>query len=277
MILNKNQEDVLALENYSTKIKTMKKNIKKSLIGGFSLIGISFLVWLILLLNPSLMYGNHTDIGNVRIHHNHELAPEMKTVVAESIEIVKKSALYDADKRVNLCLKDSRYVNLLRRLSHGGIAATLLNNVGIFVEINPTENHAFWRWEINSNELRKWTLTELIAHEMTHAYQYNNNALMPIQVADWKVEGYAEYISRKERNDLKTNVLRLIEEEQKTKNGLPWTLFEDGTGTSTPYFRNWLMMEYMMDIKGMTYLEVVADKTPFETVKNDMITWAKSE
>ncbi|MFK7950943.1 MAG: collagenase [Saprospiraceae bacterium] len=253
----------------------MKKIIKKSLIGGFSLIGISFLIWLILLLNPSLMYGNHTDVGKVRIHHNETLTSEMTMIVEQSIELVKKSELYDADKRVDLCLNESKYVYLLQRLSHGGIAATLLNNVGIFVDINPAENYAFWRWEINDNELRKWKLTELIAHEMTHAYQYNDNAFMPLQVDTWKVEGYAEYISRTNRGDLKTNILRLIEEEQKESKGLPWIVLEDGTGTSKIYFRNWLMMEYMMTIKGMTYLEVAADKTPLDDVKNEMINWAK--
>lgn len=255
----------------------MKKNIKKSLIGGFSLIGIGFLVWLILLLNPSLMYANQTNIGKVRIHHNQPLVPEMKSIVEQSIEIVKRSELYDAEKSINLCLNDDKYINMLKQLSHGGIAATLLSNVGIFEDINPTKNYVFWRWEINERELRKWKLTELIAHEMTHAYQYNNNKFMTLQTDNWKVEGYAEYVSRINRGDLKTNVLRLLEEEEKHTNGLPWIVFEDGTGSPTYYFQNWLMMKYMMEIKGMTYLEVVADKTSLEAIKNEMIEWGKTD
>ena len=254
----------------------MKKLIKKFLIGSFSLIGISFIVWLVLLLNPSLMYANQTKVGKVRIHHNQPLAPEMKAVVAQSIEIVKRSELYDADKNIDLCLNDGKYINLLKQLSDGGVAATLLNNVGIFEDINPAENYAYWHWETNRNELRKWHLAELIAHEMTHVYQYNQNKFMPLQIDNWKVEGYAEYMSRVNRGDLKTNVLRLIEEEQKTTKGLPWVVFEDGTGSPTYYFQNWLMMEYMMTIKSMTYLEVAADKTALEVVKNEMIEWAKS-
>jgi len=252
----------------------MKKVIKKLLVGGSSLIGISFLLWLTLLLNPSLSYGHHTDIGIVSVHHNQPLAPEMRAIVEESIKLIEKSELYDTDVSIDLCLSDGNYINSLRRLSNGGVAATLLDNVGIFVEINPSQNHAFWRWEVNDYEFRKWDLTELIAHEMTHSYQYNENILMPIQVEHWKLEGYAEYISRINRSNLKSNILRLIKAEKTEMTGIPWITFEDGTGTSRLYFRNWLLMEYMMTVKNKTYLEVVADETPMDEIKNEMFAWA---
>ncbi len=107
----------------------------------------------------------------------------------------------------------------------------------------------------------KWNLTQLIAHEITHCLQYNKSGLLhanPIaRQPKWKWEGYPEYVARKHEASLVKNITYLLQTEQTDNNN--WITFNDSTGTVIPYYKYWLLVQYCIDIRKMTYDHLLKD------------------
>ena len=126
--------------------------------------------------------------------------------------------------------------------------------------------------ELNSY---KWNLTQLLAHEMTHCLQFEKLGLWkskPIaNIPNWKWEGYAEYISRQNTDqiDLPQNIARLIATDQNN-----WAInFSDNTIAPREYYNYWMLIQFCMDIKKMTYIQVLTDTTSEQSVRQEMMKW----
>ena len=89
----------------------------------------------------------------------------------------------------------------------------------------------------------------------------------------WKWEGYPEYVARQNRDqkDLNRNIEHLRTAEQTT--GETFVYFQDSTRTIIPYYRDWLLVQYCMDIKKMTYDDVLKDTTDAAILRAQMMQW----
>jgi len=88
------------------------------------------------------------------------------------------------------------------------------------------------------------------------------------------LEGYPEYISRqaklKDKNYSLTNeIKRFIELESKSEDGIVEVSEEHFM--PAVYYKGRLMIEYLMDIKGMTYTEILKDKRTEDQVFQEML------
>ena len=249
----------------------MLRTLKKMLIGVTSLLGFSCAFGLILLLNPSLSYAHQTQLNQVKVFHQQPLEPELKVALEKALTITSQSELFISEHPVKLCLNDgSRYPGLLGRM-RGGVAYTFLNHVVMNqCELDVQQNIVFWRWAVNQYEWRSWNLTELLAHELTHVYQNEKNTFDVLHHPSWKIEGYAEYIARKGRGPGSDLFEQWLKAENQNQTGLPWFTFEDGTGIPVSYMKNWLQVQYLMDVKGMSYREVLADTSSQNTLLEEM-------
>ncbi|MEI2708915.1 MAG: hypothetical protein V9E96_07855 [Chitinophagaceae bacterium] len=118
-------------------------------------------------------------------------------------------------------------------------------------------------------------MTQLLAHEMTHCLQFDKLGFWkskPIaNIANWKWEGYAEYVSRQntDQKDLSKNIARLIATDKSN-----WEInFGDSTIAPREYYDYWTLVQYCMDIKKMTYKQILADTTSEQTVRQEMMSW----
>ena len=96
----------------------------------------------------------------------------------------------------------------------------------------------------------------------------------------WKLEGYPEYISRKP--ELLHKDYRLINEieryvELENKATDIW-IVADESGCEAPdyYYKGRLMMEYLMDIKHLSYDEILKDTVSESAIFKEMIKWKDS-
>jgi predicted metalloprotease with PDZ domain len=148
------------------------------------------------------------------------------------------------------------------------------------VRIDPTGNLAFATFhkkcEVN--------LTYLFAHEMIHCLQAKKYGIMkfnPFRHPDfWKLEGYPEYISRKTKlssknYSLANEIERYIILENKATDR--WVSVEEG-GCESPnyYYKGRLMVEYLMDIKHLSYDQILKDTVSENTIFKEMIKWIDS-
>ena len=256
----------------------MFKKIKKVLLSLLAVLAVCFATGVFLLLNPGVLYAHKTEIGKFKIYHHQPLQEGIVETLAASLQIVEASELYKADKKLDICLGDgSKYPKIFEKLKGQGVGYSIMNKVILNADCYFKDNFAQWSWERNNFETRKWDLTELIAHEMAHVFQYYHQKTMPLKHPNWKIEGYAETVARKHRGTLKENVGHLLDAE---KNGIGywgWFTFEDETGIPISYLQNWVLVQYLMEIERLTFVEILEDDTLEEEVKKKMVQWYELE
>lgn len=127
-------------------------------------------------------------------------------------------------------------------------------------------------------------LTYLVAHEMIHNLQENKYGKLkfnPFSHPDfWKLEGYPEYVSRQVQLSTENySLVKEIERYVRLESNLTdkWIAVEH-SGCKAPkyYFKGRLMMEYLMDIKNLSYDQILADTTAEELIFEEILDWKES-
>ncbi len=240
------------------------------LIIGSTLLGLLLLgIVLTITLNPILTYDDKTIHGDFTIYHNRPVDPQLTAVLEKAEGLLKKSAFYKGNLNTDICLNDgSNYPKAIRMLLGPAFAWTIYDKVVLQGEMDCTENIA----ELNGY---KWNLIQLLAHEMTHRLQYDELGFRksnPIaRIPDWKWEGYAEYVSRQgiQQRELGKNMERLNNEVKSS-----WGIrFEDNTIVPRELYEYWIMVQYCLDIKQMTYPQLLSDPKDELTIKKEMRNW----
>ncbi len=235
-----------------------------------------------IILFPQLLFANKMKYKNFKVCSNDKIGYDIKIVLDNAMNLVQKSELYDSSYKYNIILCHNSFFNKIddKLLGNGRTARATLNNVIIKVRIDPKSNLAFptFRKECKVN------LTYLLAHEMIHCLQANKYGIMkfnPFRHPEfWKLEGYPEYISRKpglssKDYSLTGEIDRYVNLENKATD--IWILAEEG-GCEVPdyYYKGRLMMEYLMDIKHLSYDQILKDSISESTIYKEMIKWKDS-
>jgi hypothetical protein len=235
-----------------------------------------------IILCPQLLFANKMKYKNFWVCSNDKISYDIKIVLDSAMNLVQKSELYDSGYKYNIILCHNTFYNKIddRLLGIGPSARATLNNVVIKVRIDARSNLAFptFRKECEVN------LTYLIAHEMIHCLQAKKYGIMkfnPYRHPEfWKLEGYPEYVSRKtglpgKDYSLTNEIERYVNLENKATD--IWILAEEG-GCDVPgyYFKGRLMMEYLMDIKHLSYDQILKDTASESTIFKEMIRWKDS-
>src|SRR6185436_5923671 len=235
----------------------------------------------LILVFPQRLFANKIKYKEFTVCSNDKIDDNIKIVLDKAMDLVQQSELYDPGYKYNIILCHNTFYNKIDDLLGIGPAARArLNNVIVKVRIDPNSNLAFatFRKECEVN------LTDLLAHEMVHCLQANRYGLMkfnPFRHPEfWKLEGYPEYISRKPQlssNDysLTKEIERYVSLEKKAAD--VWILDEE-SGCESPnyYYKGRLMMEYLMDIKNLSYDQVLKDSVSEITIFKEMIKWNDS-
>ncbi len=247
----------------------MKRKIKKWALR-FTVTGLLIVgLLLIIILNPILTYANKTEHASFTIYHQKPIDSLLYVRLDEAAVLLQKSEFYRHNLKLDICLNDgSVYPTLIRKLRGRAFAWGFYDKVVLQGKMNEKGNYL----ELNGY---KWNLIQLLAHEMTHCVQYDKLGLWkskPIaSIPNWKWEGYAEFIARKnqDQTDLIRNIDRL---EQAPKDS--WEIsFEDGTISPREYYNYWLQVQYCLVVKQMTYDQMLKDKKSETDIKKEMTSW----
>jgi hypothetical protein len=245
----------------------MKHNIIKWSFRVLPLLLLAIGLLIALILNPSVLYVHKTKVGRFTIHHNSTLDPAFLMRLQEAAALTNKSEIANPNFHMQVCLGGSFYPALIKRLLGKGFAWGFYNTIVIAGTVEARSN----RHESG------WNLSQLLAHEMTHCLQFKKYGLLksnPIAGYPlWKWEGYPEYVARQSRDqkNLQHNIEQLLKAEQTA--GEAFVYFADSTRTIIPYYQNWLLVQYCMDIKIMSYDQVLKDTLNTERLRSQMMQW----
>jgi hypothetical protein len=235
-----------------------------------------------IILFPQLLFANKMKYKKFNVCSNDKISYDIKIVLDNAMNLVQKSELYDSSYKYNIMLCHNSFYNKIddRLLGIGPAARARLNNVIIKVRIDPKSNLAFpaFRKECEIN------LTYLLAHEMIHCLQANKYGIKKFNPFShpefWKLEGYPEYVSRKKQllskdYSLVSEIERYIDLKNKATD--IWILADEG-GCEVPdyYYKGRLMMEYLMDIKHLSYDQILKDSVSESNIFKEMIKWKDS-
>lgn len=261
----------------------MLKTIKRVVLSSLSILGISFLIWTLFLLNPSWSYAHKTQFDMVEVYHNTPLEENTEQILQAAIQRIKQSDLFNNATAIQLCMNDDPvYPNLQPWLGGPLAYATLDKTTMKNCTINFNKNEATTQWAVNDNEFRRFDLTWLLAHEFTHNLQFQANTYYVVTstlgTINWKLEGYAEYISRAYKKDglLKERIKKYLEVEQIEHIGVPVFELADGTKQPLYYFKYSLIVQYLMDEKGMNFHQICELETGLEDLYNEMLDWSEN-
>ena len=257
----------------------MIRTIKKIAVSALSILLLTSLVWVLLLLNPSMLYGASTEVGNVTIFHNAALDENTSNVLKNAATVISTSEIYDKDFRISLCLNDDSIYPHLNPLA--GATAYAFKNITCIYDSEPdfNRNVAEFSWKINENQLRKFDLTYLLAHEFMHNLQYHSDPkyyyMTTATGLNWKLEGHAEYVSRGFKNDgnLRSRIQTYQSEIIKDHIGIPVFKLPDGTVQSLGYYQYSIVVQYLMEVKGLNFRQLCELQTPFEEVYAEVSEW----
>jgi len=226
---------------------------------------------IIIILNPILTYANKTVYGNFTVFHC--LTPEKGIFLRlqEVTRLLKTSELYNPNLKLDICLNDgSLYPKLIQKIRGRAFAWGFYKEIVLQGDAHFSQNYV----ELNGY---RWNLTQLLIHEAIHCLQFDKLGVWktnPVaHIPEWKFEGYPEFIARQDadQTDLARNINLLIDIEKRKNNN--WISFEDGTGTIIPYYKSQLLIQYCMQIKQMTYQQILADITAEEKIRKEMMNW----
>ena len=239
--------------------------------GGFLILGI-----VVLVLNPGVLYAHQTTTRQYTIYHDRPLDPALLLRLEQARHLVRTSEVFDNALRLEVCLNDgSRYPGLIQTLWSPAFAWGFYNKVVLNGEVQAEANRLSLR-------AYAWNLTSLLAHEMTHCYQFHHfgwwHSNPQARYPTWKWEGYAEYVARHPRGQqgLQQNMARLQQAEQTAPDR--WDIqLADSSSTSREYFTYGVLTEYCLDIKRMTFQQVLQDTASEEAIHQQLLNWYRKE
>lgn len=230
-----------------------------------------FALLLIIVINPVLTYGNKTRHKNLTIYHHAGLDPLFVSRLDSALYLLKRSEFYDGKLELDICLNGgSNYAYLIKAIRGQAFAWGFYNKVVLQGTMNSKENYV----ELNGY---KWNLTQLLAHEMIHCLQFDklgfwkSNPIADIEM--WKWEGYAEYVSR--QNGSQKNLIDNLDRLNKTDKNSWEISLADGTVTPSAYFSYWTLVQYCLDIRKMSYQQLLIDTTSEQRIRQEKNYWYK--
>ncbi len=224
------------------------------------------------MLAPILLYANKTDVGNYSVYHNKPLDNSFLQRLEQSSIILKSSELYDPKLKIDVCLKDgSTYPKLITAVIGKDFLSSFYNKIILTGDtVNYNDNYT----QLDGH---KWNLTQMLAHAQVHCFEFNKYGLWqsnPIgKHPVWKWEGYPEYIARQNvaQTNLQNGIRRLLQIEGTSNDG--WMKLADSTETLIGFEEYRLLIQYCLEIKRLTFVELFKDTTQENIVRQQMINW----
>ncbi len=255
--------------------------MKKVILRIFSFSILSVLVFLsgltTLVFYPQTLFAHKYDHGKFHIYYDGEIDRQNADIMLDkAFEIIQKSELFDADRSYPIFLSYGNVINKLEDLQgKGPYARATAGN--IFIKMPTKLDQEYFPWGRN-----QVNFPELLAHELIHNLQAHRYGLWNFSPwkhpSFWKIEGYAEYISResilnKAGYDLKKEVSKLQEEMENTSDGV--VQITETYYAPVVYYKGRLMTAYLMEIEGLTFDEILSDSRSEEEIFAELCNWAK--
>jgi hypothetical protein len=256
----------------------MKKILKKTIKWfGIAIAAVIMIILLCLgvLTTPGLFMPENKQYRAITVHTETPIGPETDSIMAEIFTRLDAVPIYDPDRKMNLILCStqdkfsffSRFTLRDKRV----MGYCLLGNGYVNLDfIKELAGRTGGRPKYNT---REGSVVHVATHELMHQYlgdAYGEFASRSLPT--WKTEGYCEYgvnhfvAPRDSGYTIPERIDIYLDDSQ-------WNLT---ASTHRPHYIWGLMMEYLINVKGMSFEQVMADSVTKDRVYQEMMAWRES-
>ena len=248
----------------------------------FKGMGIIILVMIVLILMvivvlsiPGLFFPEEKQYGSITLHSEETIGPEADSIMDEVFLRLQEVPIYDPAKRYNLCLcrtqkKFSFFANLTIRanrimgfylLGSAYVNEDYINELGMKTRGQPRYL------------TREGSVVHVATHELMHGYMEKAFGSFAVRaLPEWKTEGYCEYgvnqfvapqdsgYSIPERIDI------FLDDDR----------WNPAAQVHRPHYLWGLMMEYLVNVMGLNFEQLMADNVTYDQTYGEMMEWRKS-
>lgn len=244
----------------------MIKKLKRVFLWCMATLGLGLFALIVLLTTPSLMYAHHTSFGNIEVYHNQPIPAEIEHSIAETLDIVKDSEIYNADMRSSLCLNDgSKYPSLVEAVLGADVFTAFANKVVVLGTYR--EGGRFLQWD------QDLSFSQFLAHGLMHNYQFSHHGFWganPLgKHPQWKWEGYVDYQVIGKSYEL----MYLNQRLEEPVGDYDWLIFQNGESTIKMHLKYLTLVKYMIEEKGLDYNGVMESALSMEAVEEEFKRW----
>jgi hypothetical protein len=224
------------------------------------------------LTTPGPFFPEEKRYRAITVHSETPIGQETDSIIDEVFRRLDAVPVYDPDKEFDLCLcstqdKFTFFARLTRRanriMGFEFLGSCFIN--GSFLKELAIETGGSPKYMA-----REGSVVHVITHELTHGYLSDTFGYFASRsLPEWKVEGYCEYgvnqfvaprdsgYSIQERIDIYLD-------------GAQWN---QAASTHRQHYIWGLMMEFLINVKGMSLEQVMADSVTRENVYQEIIAW----
>ncbi len=257
----------------------MRLKIKKLLAGLFLFFLVAVIGIISLILAPQALFAYDWEYKKFHLYTNYPIPTELSPALDQALSLVAQSELYDPQYRYEVFFVHQTFYNQIDNLVFDPYAAA-----------RPTDNNIFVKAPVDLSQQVALTdrsripIDYLLAHEMIHCLQENHYGKLRFNPFShppmWKLEGYPEYIARQPLRyapdyDLRNEIKRYLEVKASTNDY--WLPATPQHMVPEVYLKGRLLTEYLIDVKGWTYDQILLSTTSEEEVYQEMLAWANKE
>lgn len=208
-----------------------------------------------LILHPEFYIDQSLSYSQFRVYSNNPVEPEIKTLLDDVLKRLKKSEIHTESRVYKIIFTENNIYSKL--FKHKEIAFAFGNCIMLNGNVDVKENRII-------RPFLEMNLTYAIVHEAVHCDQYEvfsiYNPLNFNKYQKWKKEGYAEFVSQQyviSQNFQGIN--ERINWIEKFESKEPLKRIDLGDGYLKPlyYLKSELLIDYLITVKKMSYLEIM--------------------
>ena len=253
----------------------IKRNLFKWLGAIVGMIIVLILLDICVLAMPGPFFPEEKKYGSITVYSEEPIGQDTDSIMSEVFLRLNSVPIYDPDRKYNLCLcstqkKFTFFAKLTKRanrimgfciLGSAYINEDYINELGMKTGGQP------------KYLTREGSVVHVATHELMHGYINNTYGYFAARtLPEWKIEGYCEYgvnqfvapkdigYSIPERVDI------YLDDFQ-------WNPIAE---VHRPHYVWGLMMEYLINVRGLKFEQVMDDNIIDEDIYKEILDWRKS-
>lgn len=248
----------------------------------FSFLGLTTVVFIgglvSLILFPQTLFAHSYTHEQVTIYSDGPIDEgAFNRALDQAKAYLNESELQDVSYRYDVFLAEGTLYNQLDNQIFGewSVARAIANNVIIKRAVD------FETLTVDNGH-NAFDLVYVLTHEMVHCLQAHHFGMWTFNPfwhpPMWKLEGYPEYIARRPLltapdYTLQQGIADFLDRTTEGDNQARIIQIADRESTPYMYYKGRLMVEYLMDVRGFSYADILADKRSEEEVYAEMLEW----
>lgn len=230
---------------------------------------------IVMLAKPGPFFPEKKQYESITVYREKPIEQETDSIMSEVFLRLNEVPIYDPDRKYNLCLcstqKKFTFFARLTVRANRIMGFCLLGSA--YVNEDFVEEMGMKTGGQPKYMTREGSVVHVATHELMHGYINNTYGYFAARtLPEWKTEGYCEYgvnqsvapresgYSIPERIDIYLDDSRWNPTAEVHRSHYVWGL----------------MMEYLINIKGLTFEQVMADSVINENVYQELMDWQKT-